>query len=201
LPGHGTTVEDLCRRTWLDWAETAGEALESLTRRCERVVVAGESMGGMLALLLAAMTPSLSGLILYAPALRLRSRLALLTPLVRHVLTSVAKNREGEDPASIVNQRWQGYTMDCPAAVAELLALQRQVRRRLHLVKAPVLILQGRKDLTLRPEGAQELFQALPNDDKELFWFERSTHCLLLDEEWERAVELSAAFAARVGKP
>src|SRR3954469_24689775 len=52
LPGHGTTVDDMNTTRWDDWAATADAAYADLAARCERVVVAGLSMGGTLTVLL-----------------------------------------------------------------------------------------------------------------------------------------------------
>src|SRR4249920_1156269 len=49
LPGHGTSVEDFLTTTFADWSEAAELAYTDLAARCERVVVAGLSMGAMLA--------------------------------------------------------------------------------------------------------------------------------------------------------
>src|SRR5437879_6801892 len=54
MAGHATMPEDLERATWRDWAESAGRALDELAAECTQVVVAGQSMGGSMALHLAA---------------------------------------------------------------------------------------------------------------------------------------------------
>src|SRR4051794_35885632 len=63
LPGHGTSIEDMLTTTWDDWSATAEAAYQDLAIRCERVVVAGLSMGGTLATWLAADHPEIAGLI------------------------------------------------------------------------------------------------------------------------------------------
>jgi carboxylesterase len=54
LPGHGTVVADLMSRRWSHWVAAAEQALDVVARRAERVVLIGQSMGGSLALQLAA---------------------------------------------------------------------------------------------------------------------------------------------------
>ena len=51
LAGHGTTVEDMSRMTAEDWLDSVRDGYALLRGSCERVVVAGHSMGGLLALL------------------------------------------------------------------------------------------------------------------------------------------------------
>src|SRR5687767_1255334 len=52
-PGHGTTIEDMLETGWADWSGAAEAAYTDLAGRClgegGRVVVAGLSMGGTLA--------------------------------------------------------------------------------------------------------------------------------------------------------
>src|SRR5512134_2031037 len=53
LPGHKTTLEEMNRCRWQDWAGAIETAYRQMAARCERVFVGGESMGGLLALYLA----------------------------------------------------------------------------------------------------------------------------------------------------
>jgi len=198
LPGHASSVEELNRCSWCDWVEHAREAYLDLDSRCARVFVGGESMGGLLALYLASECPSIAGLLAYAPVMRASSRLILLTPLLKHVVKTLEKNRPKDDPDSLVNQRWQGYTMDAIPALSQLLSLQRQVRRRLHRVTQPLLVLQGRQDTVVDTRGALEIIARVGSDDKELLWFERSSHCVMLDAEWEEAAQKTLAFIRRI---
>ena len=60
LAGHGTKVEDLNNATWQDWVESGEETLQKLFETCDQVWVAGESMGGVVALYLAAQNPKIA---------------------------------------------------------------------------------------------------------------------------------------------
>jgi carboxylesterase len=53
LPGHGTSISDLDRTRWEDWAEAVERAHDALRVRCRRVAVVGQSLGGLLSLHLA----------------------------------------------------------------------------------------------------------------------------------------------------
>jgi carboxylesterase len=70
LPGHGTTVDDMITTGWADWAGAADAAYERLAARTDRVVAAGLSMGGSLALWTALAHPEISGLVCVNPATR-----------------------------------------------------------------------------------------------------------------------------------
>ncbi len=50
LAGHGTSPEDLARTGHRDWIASAEAALHALQQRASRVIVAGLSLGGTIAL-------------------------------------------------------------------------------------------------------------------------------------------------------
>ena len=54
LPGHAPHPHDLARYRWQDWYLTALDGCHLLHSHCQQVFVVGHSMGGCLALLLAA---------------------------------------------------------------------------------------------------------------------------------------------------
>src|SRR5436305_12482715 len=64
LPGHGTSVEDMLPTRWSDWSGAAEMAYAELASRCDRVVVAGLSMGGTLTGWLAAHHPEIAGAVI-----------------------------------------------------------------------------------------------------------------------------------------
>jgi carboxylesterase len=202
LPGHGTTIEAINACSWRDWLDHAARAYAELTARCARVFVGGESLGGLLTLYLGSAHPEIAGLILYAPALRIANPLVYLSPLAKLYIKKLPKRRVENDPDSVVNQRWNGYTVDPVPAVAQVLRLQRQVRQRLPRVEQPTIVFQGRLDSTLKRSGAEEIVATIRSVDKELVWMEGSTHCIVLDEEWEEVADKTLAFIHRVeGQP
>ena len=198
LPGHGTTVEAINACSWRDWVDHTARAYAELAARCGRVFVGGESLGGLLSLYLGSTHPEIAGLILYAPALRIANPLVYLSPLFKFLIKALPKRRVENDPDSVVNQRWNGYTVDPIPAVAQTLALQRRVRRRLPLVEQPLIVFQGRLDTTLKHSGVEELASAVQSTDVELVWQEGSSHCIVLDVEWEEVAEKTLAFIRRI---
>lgn len=71
LAGHGGNADDLTATGFEDWYGSVLEALTTLERSCDTVLVGGLSMGAVLAALLAARQPErVRGLIMLAPTLR-----------------------------------------------------------------------------------------------------------------------------------
>jgi len=186
LPGHGTTPEDLARCRWQDWTGAVEEALTELRSSCEKVFVGGLSMGALLTLYLAERHP-LDGIIVMAPALLVSDRRIYLTPILKHFVKFAPPSGKGEtdlsDPQAL--ERIWCYDLVPVAAAAELLHLQRIVRRDLARVTAPCLIFQGRRDKDVPLQAAQLLYDSISSVDKELVWLDNSGHCLTVDSERE----------------
>ncbi len=183
LPGHGTRPEDMIPVRWQDWYDASQKGLEKLNH-IPNVFVAGESMGGLLSLLLCADHPTIKGGILYAPAIKIDGiwRAKWLAPFVKIMPKNYLPDESETEPETDTLP-WQGYNVVALAAVVELEKLQKEVLRQIHLVRQPVLIFQGKKDRTINPAGSQLLYEKLPSSNKSLIWLEKSGHCVVLDRE------------------
>ncbi|GAB4201967.1 MAG: alpha/beta fold hydrolase [Roseiflexaceae bacterium] len=203
LPGHGGVPADLFGVRYEDWAAAALGALASLRRECGRVVVAGFSMGGLLALLLAAREP-VEAVIALAPALRLFGEPQLrLTGVLRLVMPwfRPLERADFSDPRvrAQVLARVPGLDLDDPEVVArvrqearlpvgslyEIVRLQGQVRRELARVTVPLLLMQGRRDTVVQPRSVEEVARLVRSTDLRISWFEHSGHLLPLEDERE----------------
>lgn len=72
LPGHGTDTREMQSVTAESWREEVDQGLEIASLAGRKVLVGGFSLGGALAIDAALRHRSVRGLVLYAPALRLR---------------------------------------------------------------------------------------------------------------------------------
>ena len=194
LRGHGTQPEDLLGVTWRDWYADAVAALDELLAQCERVAVVGLSMGGLVALHLAIERPErLQGVVAIAPALRQAHRLAPLVPFVapfRRFLTVPAR---GYSDASYA-QRAQGYQRLPTSAFLSLVAYARWLEPRLAAVRVPVLILHSRADRVIHPESATRIYARLGCAEKEVRWYARTGHEMLVDCEAESVLDAVEEF-------
>ncbi len=190
LSGHGSHPADLNRVSWRDWLACAEAAYRALAENCSRVVVGGESMGGLLALMLASRHPEIAAVMAFAPALRLttpRLNLMLLPLIAPFHPYQVKKVLDG-------NPYWQGYPVNPTRGVLQLLHLQKQVYRRLPQIRQPLLIIQGRLDETVHASTPQFIASRVNSKVKEVHWLDRSAHVVILDQEWEQAAALTLAF-------
>lgn len=196
LPGHATTIEQLNQVKWQDWADHLETQYQQLKSDCSTIFVGGESLGGLLSLYLGLQHPDISGLILNAPALYPSSRLAVLVPVLKYFIKTRLKSRGASNP--VVDQRWQGYTLDSLPAVSQLMKLQRAILHALPEIHQPTIIFQGLLDETIKPGGAQVIYDRISSSDKRLVWMENSSHCVLLDIEWEKIARKTGEFIRRI---
>ena len=191
LPGHGTTPEDLYTTTHEDLLRAAQSALLSL-RGARRLFLCGLSMGGLLAIHLAARSwageglPPFSALALLAPAIEFAGStwffanvLGRLPPLHLMLGKGARDIREPDEREQVtgsygaIPMRWG----------SELRALSQHARELARNVRAPTLILQGSLDRTVAAAGARRLQRLLSSPRVELRMLPRSGHVLPLDVE------------------
>lgn len=189
LPGHGVSPEELNKVRYQDWIDIVEKNLETLLARYKKVYLLGESMGALLSLWLAAKTPTLTGVMIFAPALRIKGlwRSRLIWPFVKYM-----KKKRID-----LTSPWQGFNVVPLQAAAQLNRLQAKVRSILHKIQQPILIIQGKLDHTIDPMGSLVVLENVRSTDKELVWLEDSPHVILLDKQFELVCELCLEFIQR----
>lgn len=194
LPGHGTQPSDLNRVRWQDWVMTAELWLEQLFKDCDTVFIGGESTGAVIALYLAASQPKVSGVLCYAPAIRLNLglqgelKLRFAAPFVESI------PKESLDASN----NWQGYPVNPLKGARELLRLDKATLRVLPQVKQPLFIVQGKHDTTIHPEAGRIILDKASSTLTEFHMMENSSHVVLIDKEWEEIARRTLAFAQRI---
>ncbi len=151
LPGHGTRVEDLDATRWTDWADAVEDAFDTLRLSCARVAVVGQSLGGLLALHLAAHRPEVAAVAALATPLWLDglsgrvARWAASGALRWKALPKLAgsdvrdRRTRAENPC---------YSAVPTRALGELARFMQLVGGELGKVTQPVLVLHGKRDHT-----------------------------------------------------
>ena len=157
LPGHGTNGGDFLQTTWQDWLRRAIDAYLDLARECDTVFVAGLSMGGVLATILASIFP-IPRLALYAPAIVIKNRLIHLTPVARLFVKrfTVPHDEEEVEPAMrALDREYHRFQWIAPAY--HLRKLQRLAAKRLRHVRSDALIVVSQADESV-PVSVADVF-------------------------------------------
>ncbi len=193
LAGHATTPEDMAHMRWEDWLASAEDGWHLLrSAGHERIAVVGLSMGGVVALLLAAYQPAMAVVSMAAPyTLEITPRERLLG-LVRPYFPK----GEGKvyDPEGFRGR--VAYPVNPARSALELVRMLGVLREALPTVKAPALVLHSRNDRYVQPESAERIYAALGSPHKRLVWVERSSHVVTLDAEREKVFREVGRFIA-----
>ncbi len=182
LAGHGTLPEDLARVTWQEWVASARAAYQDLRRRCRRSALVGLSMGGALALYIAASDPPAAVVTISAPV-RVRPLMASATRVASKVMpvVPVLVRLSPRDPA--VRAYRSPYSRIPLAAAGQLELLLAETRRVLPQVRVPLLVVQGRRDWIIPRDSAQEILRLASGAPATMLWLQRSGHVATLDRD------------------
>ncbi len=222
LPGHGATHRELLATTWNDWMAGAREALEDLASRSDSIVIAGLSMGALLAVLLAAEDPRVAGIALLSPTLRYdgssipwtRHLLPIAnvfpflgritywteTPpyglkderLQRRITRSVEAAKRGESTQFGLFRTYTG-------ALHELNRMVREVRAKAGKARCPALVLHSVEDTVTSVRNAEEIHALLGASDKSIRWLSGCDHVITLDLQKHEVARHVGEFVSRLG--
>ncbi|MDT8420485.1 MAG: alpha/beta fold hydrolase [Desulfuromonadales bacterium] len=188
LPGHGTSAADLATRSYQEWVEAVARGHLLLAERGLPVVGIGLSTGALLLLKLA-MSEPFSALVLLSPFLQLRHRLAPLAGLLRYWMPYQKRELK---PA----EQTRYYTERPLRGVHQINLLRRQIRRELHRVDVPALVLAAEGDTTIAPGTSAELFRRLGSRSKMFHLFGQEVPHVLTTAENPRLQETFARIDA-----
>ena len=198
LRGHGSDPAELNDCRWQDWIADCDTALDGLKTRCERVFVAGFSLGGVLTLRMAQEHPDLTGIIAYAPALVLhKQKLLPLLGLAKHFFGFIRKSGKSDliDPEA-AKLGWS-YDVYPIWGVHELYKLQRTTLRNLSRIHQPALIFISVRDKHVEPSCGQIILEGISSSESELVTLHYSGHSVLIDAEYAEVFRRSYEFIKR----
>jgi carboxylesterase len=184
LPGHGRNMEAFEKSRATDWIGAAKNALEQMRSRHDSVSVVGLSMGGALAVLLAAEFHDIPALILIAPYLGM-PRVLRLAASTYWLWGRLAGEVNARDPRSIHDpierEKNLAYGAITGRELFELWKVVGLARKSLAKVETPTLIIQSREDPRCPPEVAAFALRALGAREKKLVWTEGAGHIITVD--------------------
>ena len=203
LRGHGTRPEDLRGVTWHHWYEDAERALDELLDRCECAVVMGLSMGGVVALHLAAQRPErLAGVATVAAALRLQVAGGFLLPMLARSARLAAVDVRKAFADQSLSATATNYPTAPISAVAALASFGKLVERELPQIRVPLLTIYTPQDRVVVPAKALVIHEraGTPPDRKRLLAFPNSGHEMLMDRDRDAVCEAIVAFIEECGE-
>ncbi len=196
LPGHGTTWRELNRATWADWQAEAERSLDKLRANADSVVVGGLSMGGGLALRLAADAGrEVAGVVLVNAAVTTQRKDVLALPVLKHLVPSLPGIAGDIKKPDVVEH---GYRRTPLKAAHSMLTGWRSLRPDLHRVTQPLLVFRSSVDHVVDPSSAALIRATVSSQDVTERVLENSYHVATLDNDAPIIFAESVRFVQRV---
>jgi len=197
LPGHGAHGCEMQPVDWQEWATAVRTEVHRLKERCDLVFVLGHSLGGALALYVAAQE-EVTGVVAICPPLQLQPWLQPVVGLLKYVLPVLPTlHADVYDPEALWREAGEFYRWAPTRTVESSLQFLPHVQATLPQVTAPVLILTALHDHVVPTHDAYMIYHLLGSRTKHLVIFPRSAHVLMKDYDREALFAKTAAFVAR----
>lgn len=196
LAGHGSSEENMARTRCRDWIGSAEDALLELKGQCQKVFVAGLSMGGVIALNLST-RHEVDGLICMSTPAFLKDPRMLILPIARLFVRYLpVLPSDLQDPEA---RKWfSNYRRMPTACVQSLMRLIRVTRRLLPMVRVPVLFIQGGCDRTIPPASLPYMLEHIGSATKESIVLPGSGHGVTADVDKETLFESVDQFISSI---
>ncbi len=185
LPGHDIHHFEAIRFGWKDWYGAVQRHFEKLSLRHKQIVLIGHSMGGSLALKLAAQIPTIAGIVSLCAPTELHQSLYPIVRFGRYILPYFPILRE-DIRDSAERQHYRKHKITQWAAMAPLhtllLALP-ELRADLPKIHCPALIIGARNDHVVPLRDAHYIYSHISSPDKDLIILNQSWHVVTRDVE------------------
>ncbi|MHB1452795.1 MAG: alpha/beta hydrolase [Saccharofermentanales bacterium] len=192
LPEHGTSMEDLLKSRWKKWYTAAAMEFRRLGSLYPKVSVIGLSMGGNIALCLAA-SMNVHRVVTISTPIIIKNKLGYIAEFLslfrKYQPWKNSPPLEGE-----LQYNYQiGYTGMPVIAIAEVRKITIASFNRLHRIRQPILIAQSVKDRTVHSKSPYLIYDMTASEYKELLLLMNARHNAIFSPEREklfRAVEV-----------
>jgi carboxylesterase len=197
LAGHGRQLAELTTADARKWHNDASNALAEMRASHDWVGLIGLSLGGALAIQLAAEKRDIPALVLLAPYVA-------MPPLARRAAVtsrgwgwllpyfSSFGSRSVRDAAAAA--RGLGHGVLTPAALRAIYHVVGDATRALPHVTAPTLVIQSREDNRISAASATEAFARLGASEKQFVWVEGAAHVITVDYGREHVFALATEW-------
>ena len=164
LPGHGTHPEDLLTVSSQDWLKVVDYGIQSLAKDVEKIVLVGYSMGALLCLYHALKHKKMAGLVLIAPAIRIKFPADPLFRLVPYLNAARGKPFWAKKDEEIDYAKYRSVSFHAVVQLHELI----QQTKRITSIHCPLYIVVSRDDETISANAAINLFKHNEVNDNKL---------------------------------
>ncbi|MFZ5572796.1 MAG: alpha/beta fold hydrolase [Thermodesulfobacteriota bacterium] len=202
LSGHGTSPNDLARRTYMEWVLSVEEAYGIIKNTCKRVVMGGFSTGAGLALDMCARVPDIAAVFAISPPLKLQHFSTRFVPAV-HLWNRLMKkfSFESAQKEFVENNPENphiNYHRNPISGLMELERLMNDLETKLSRITVPAMVIQGYGDPVVDPEGSRQIYEHLGSEDKEYLLVNAGRHGIINGEKAWRIYQAVELFLERI---
>ncbi|MCT9871709.1 alpha/beta hydrolase [Paenarthrobacter aurescens] len=189
LPGHGTTWQDMSTRSWREWHRAVDDAYLELAKECDYVFTAGLSMGGTLALRIAATRP-VAGTVVVNPGLVLDDPRAVIVAALKYVVkTTPAIANDILKP----DQDEGAYARTPVAAAHQLKKMYKDTAAILPRISSPVRVYKSTVDNVIS-NASLEFLRSRVGAPVDISYLGNSYHVATLDNDAPEIFEGTVEF-------
>lgn len=165
VAGHGSYVEDMDRVTYLDWYNSIEIGYNCLSNFCDKIIIVGQSVGGLLSTAVSALN-KVSGMVLLAPAFQVNNSFFKFLPYVYKFYKRIPRAfRKEED-------KKYNYEYFPTVSCVEILKLQKEVSKIFDKIDVPTLMAVSHNDHVIKSKDVIKAFDHLKSQNKELLLYD-----------------------------
>ncbi|MBU8906691.1 alpha/beta hydrolase [Desertibacillus haloalkaliphilus] len=184
--GHGVPPEELVHTGPEDWWHDVQEGYEFLKEQgYDEIAVCGLSLGGVFSLKIGYTLPVKGVVPMCAPA-TIKSEEVMYKGVLAYAREYKKHEQKDEQQINAEMKEFEKTPMNTLQALQELIT---DVRNHLDHIYSPTFVVQARHDEMIDTESANIIYENVESDDKEIKWYEHSTHVITLDKEKEELHE------------
>lgn len=176
LPGYGTSPEDLRKTPISSWKNALDIEIIALRKKCEKVIIGGHSMGGLLALILAA-DFSIDAIFTINAPIGIQRLGFKLVPFINFVMKYHSVN--SEQLKIETKGKWVGYDKIPINIAIKVKKLIIEAKNSLLRIKCPALLFQGCLDSEVKKESLDYIFTNINSQYKKKIWLKHNGHAIL----------------------
>lgn len=183
--GHAEHPEKITQSSPFVWYKQAVEAYDFLrSEGCSNIFVAGVSIGGVIALRLAA-ERDVTGVGTICSPMYMKDPETLYGQFIAYA-EKYLKMFENKTPEQIEKET---KNLEMTGTFDDISTFINLVKGNLEDVNVPLFVAQATHDKVINPDSAKVIYNGAGTDEKEIKWYDKGGHVLTIDESKEELFE------------
>lgn len=192
LKGHGTHYKDLELATFTDWIKQLEDNYIDLKKQCDEVYIVGQSMGGLLSLLVASRFQDVTGIITINVALEVPGYAQYKNKNIPRYLEEGAPDIKDQSIFEIT------YPKVPLHAIKQLLSLIDYTTDKLPAINSPLLLFHSTVDNVVPPKSTNYVYDNVSSIQKDIIELKNSYHVASMDYDHPKIISDTISFISEV---